>query len=331
MAMTGAYNESTTCPEFRLIVRHVRVYREDPDLDFFMEPIRTLLESKTVGASPVLSPELHRLYGGDLHFPEASENRPYVIGNFVATLDGVVSYQIPGKSGGGDISGHDDGDRFVMGLLRASADAVMIASGTLQATAPEHLWIPDSVSPIGTESYASYRRRDLGKSAMPLTVIVTASGAVDLDRAVFRTPGVRALIITTDRGRERLERSGVDRLDTTEVNAMAAPCNRIEPLSILRSLRAKYGVHLLLHEGGPTLFGQFVAHGLVDEFFLTVAPQIAGRTAERPRPGLIQGIDFLPETAPWLRIVSVKQRDDHLYLRYRSATAQCSKGDDVSA
>ena len=73
-----------------------------------MEPIRTLLESKTVEASPGLSPELHHLYGGDLHFPEASDSRPYVIGNFVATLDGVVSYQIPGKSGGGEISGHDD-------------------------------------------------------------------------------------------------------------------------------------------------------------------------------------------------------------------------------
>lgn len=36
-------------------------------------------------------------------------------------------------------------------------------------------------------------------------VIVTASGAVDLDRAVFRTPGVNALIITTERGRDRLE------------------------------------------------------------------------------------------------------------------------------
>ena len=286
-----------------------------------MEPIRTLFESKTVGASPVLSPELHYLYGGDLHFPEASDSRPYVIGNFVATLDGVVSYQIPGKSGGGEISSHDDGDRFVMGLLRASADAVMIASGTLQATPREHLWIPDSVSPIGTESYASYRR-ELGKSEMPLTVIVTSSGAVDLDRAVFRTPAVRALIITTERGRERLERSGVERLGTTEVSVMAAPHNRIEPLSILKSLRAKYGVHLLLHEGGPTLFGQFVAHGLVDEFFLTLAPQIAGRAAERPRPAVIQGIDFLPETAPWLRIVSVKQRRDHLYLRYRSATAR---------
>ena len=296
-----------------------------------MEPIRTLLESKTVEASPGLSPELHHLYGGDLHFPEASDSRLYVIGNFVATLDGVVSYQIPGRSGGGEISGHDDGDRFVMGLLRASVDAVMIASGTLQATVPEHLWIPGSVSPIGTESYASYRRRELGKSEMPLTVIVTSSGAVDLDRAVFRTPDVRALIITTERGRERLERSGVERLGTTEVNAMAAPCNRIEPLSILKSLRAKYGVHLLLHEGGPTLFGQFVADGLVDELFLTVAPQIAGRRPERPRSALIQGTDFLPETAPWLRIVSVKQRGDHLYLRYRSATAQRSKDDDVSA
>jgi len=287
-----------------------------------MEPIRTLFESKTVGASPVLTPELHYLYDGDLHFPEAFENRPYVIGNFVATLDGVVSYQIPGKSGGGEISGHDEGDRFVMGLLRASADAVMIASGTLHATAPEHVWIPGSVFPIGTESYASYRRRDLSKFELPLTVIVTSSGALDLDRAVFRTPGVRALIITTERGKERLERSGVDRLDTTEVDAMSAPSGRIEPLSILKSLRAKYGVHLLLHEGGPTLFGQFVAHGLVDEFFLTVAPQIGGRAAERPRPGLIQGIAFLPETAPWLGIVSVKQRGDHLYLRYRSATAQ---------
>jgi riboflavin biosynthesis pyrimidine reductase len=296
-----------------------------------VEPIRTLFESKTVSTSPVLPPGLHHLYGGDLHFPEASDIRPYVIGNFVATLDGVVSYQIPGRSGGGEISGHNDGDRFIMGLLRASADAVMIASGTLQATAPEHLWIPGSVSPIGTETYASYRRRELGKSEMPLTVIVTSSGAVDLDRAVFRTPGIRALIITTERGGDLLTRAGVERLGTTEVNVMATPYNRIEPISMLKILRAKYGVHLLLYEGGPTLFGQFVKHGLVDEFFLTVAPQIAGRSAERPRPGLIQGIDFLPETAPWLRIVSVKQRGDHLYFRYRSAAAPCSKDDDVSA
>src|ERR1700732_5317623 len=106
--------------------------------------IRTLIDRREAPAHSVLPEELRIAYGGDLWFPPSNAQRPYVIGNFVATLDGVVSYQIPGRSGGGEISGHDDGDRFIMGLLRTSADAVMIASGTLQATAPEYLWIPGS-------------------------------------------------------------------------------------------------------------------------------------------------------------------------------------------
>jgi riboflavin biosynthesis pyrimidine reductase len=72
----------------------------------------------------------------------------------------------------------------------------------------------------------------------------------------------------------------------------------------------------LLHEGGPTLFGDFVAHGCIDELFLTVAPQFAGRDASGQRPGVISGTQFAPETAPWLNIVSVKQSADHLHLRY---------------
>ena len=62
-----------------------------------------------------------------------------MIGNFVSTLDGIVSFLIPGKEGGGEISGHDEADRFIMGLLRASADAVMVGVGTLHATHPRHL------------------------------------------------------------------------------------------------------------------------------------------------------------------------------------------------
>jgi hypothetical protein len=34
------------------------------------------------------------------------------------------------------------------------------------------------------------------------------------------------------------------------------------------------------------------------------------------RPGFIAGVEFLPETAPWLNIVSVNVRENHLYLRY---------------
>jgi hypothetical protein len=37
--------------------------------------------------------------------------RPYVFANFVSTLDGAVSLGIPGKSGGGEISGFNRHDR----------------------------------------------------------------------------------------------------------------------------------------------------------------------------------------------------------------------------
>jgi riboflavin biosynthesis pyrimidine reductase len=59
-----------------------------------------------------------------------------------------------------------------------------------------------------------------------------------------------------------------------------------------------------------------VATGCVDELFLTIAPQVAGRNRQPLRPGLIGGVEFLPEAAPWLDIVSVKERGNHLFLRY---------------
>ena len=86
--------------------------------------------------------------------------------------------------------------------------------------------------------------------------------------------------------------------------------------SILELLRAEFGVSLPLHEGGPTLFGSFVANGCLDELFLTIAPQVAGRNRQPLRPGFIAGVEFLPEAAPWLDIVSVKERGNHLFLRY---------------
>jgi RibD C-terminal domain len=74
---------------------------------------------------------LRELYDGGLHFRTSPAERPFVIGNFVSTLDGVVSYAIKGQAGGSTISGSDCADRFIMGLLRASADAIMVGAGTV--------------------------------------------------------------------------------------------------------------------------------------------------------------------------------------------------------
>jgi riboflavin biosynthesis pyrimidine reductase len=280
-----------------------------------MEQITTLLDRDGALDDGVLPEDLRILYSGDLRFP-ADPDRIYVVGNFVSTLDGVVSYEIPGRSGGGEISGFNAADRFIMGLLRASADAIVVGAGTLRDTAAGHLWVAEHVYAEARESYARYRLESLNKTDPPLNVIVAGSGAVDLQRAVFRTPGVKTLIITSPNGSERLASNGLESLASVEARVLDSTDGKIAPGSILKLLRDEFAVNHLLHEGGPTLFGDFVAHGCVDELFLTVAPQVAGRAVKRQRPGVISGTEFLPETAPWLKIVSVKQSADHLYLRY---------------
>jgi len=280
-----------------------------------MELIRTLLDRQHA-VVPVLPEDLRALYGGDLLIP-TGDLRPYVMGNFVSTLDGVVSFDVPGKAGGGDISGFNSADRFIMGLLRASADAVMVGAATLNEVSQSHLFIGESIYRAAADSYARYRREVLCKPQHPLTVIVTGKGNIDLRRAVFQTPGVRAVILTTEEGQARLSAAGVQSLPSTQVRVIPATGSRLPASPLLELLQREYGVRLLLHEGGPALFGAFVAEGLVDEFFLTVAPQLAGRNLESSRPGMIAGIEFLPGDAPWLELVSVKECGNHLYLRYR--------------
>jgi hypothetical protein len=79
--------------------------------------VRTLIDSDQEYAEPALPQGLRELYDGDLHFPARPVQRPFVMANFVSTLDGVVSYEIEGQAGGSTISGSDPADRFIMGLL----------------------------------------------------------------------------------------------------------------------------------------------------------------------------------------------------------------------
>lgn len=291
-----------------------------------MEPIRTLLAAQAVEPTgDVLPEDLRARYGGDLCFPGAPEGRPYCIANFVSTLDGVVSFNLPGASGGDQISHSNEADRFTMGLLRASVDAILVGAGTLAATGPEGSWLPEAVYPDGKEMYARYRTEVLRKPEHPLVVVVTGSGEVDLGSAVFHTPRTRVLILTTEDGKARLAQSGSGALDSVEVRALAWTGKSLAPSAIFTMLRREAGVELLLHEAGPTLFGEFVAGGFIDELFLTVAPQLAGRAKGEPRPGLVANMEFSPATAPWWELLGVKGAADFLFLRYRRRFASVSR------
>ena len=279
--------------------------------------VRTLIDFDKQYAESALTEELRELYDGDLHFRTSPAARPYVIANFVSTLDGVVSYEIKGKSGGSTISGSNPADRFIMGLLRASADAVLVGAGTLRDISAKSLWTPEYVYPDAKRLYAEYRVNALHKPEYPLLAIVSGSGQLELERAIFRTPAMRTVVITTSAGRDELTRRGAATLDSVEVHALNSNSGTIAPRAILQLLQSQYGVKTLLHEGGPTLFGQFLAADAVDELFLTLAPQVAGRDRDVTRPALVQGVQFLPDSAPWFQMASVKQRAAYLYLRYR--------------
>src|SRR5262249_31346360 len=114
-----------------------------------LTPLEPLFEIEG-GSALSLPPDLATLYGR-FHLP-AHPGRPYVIGNFVTTLDGVVTLNEPGHAGGGDISGWSRQDQLVMGLLRAIADSVIVGAGTLRA-APQHRWTAQYISPPQADAY----------------------------------------------------------------------------------------------------------------------------------------------------------------------------------
>src|SRR5262249_38765524 len=260
--------------------------------------VRTIIDRDQGHVESALPQRLRELYDGDLHFPATPAQRPFVIANFVSTLDGVVSYKIKGHAGGSTISGSDPEDRFIMGLLRASADAVMVGARTVHDVSPKGLWIPEYTYPDAKHLYTEYRVNVLHKPEYPLLVIVSASGKLELTRAIFRTPGMRTLVITTSAGRDELTRAGATALGSVEIHVLNSSSGSIAPHSILQLLHVQFGIRMLLHEGGPMLFGQFLAADAVDELFMTLSPQIAGRKGNATRLAMVQGVEFMPDCAP---------------------------------
>ncbi len=277
--------------------------------------LRALLPLYSVkgGATVPLPRKLARLYGG-LRMP-APGSSPKVFSNFVTTLDGVVSLQVKGHSGGGDISGFNSQDRMVMGLLRAVADVVIVGSGTLAAD-PQHVWTPDAICPELAREYQLLRHA-MFKHPAALNVVVSASGNIDLRLPVFASGRVPVLIATTRTGARRLHKQRLP--DSVSIRSIRSRSGRIEPGAILDEVARASGGERILIEGGPQLLGSFYRAGLVDEQFLTLAPQIAGRREQDGRLSLVMGTTFAPQHPLWGSLTDVRRGQSHLFLRYSFA------------
>ena len=274
-----------------------------------LAPLATLHETKRGTVLP-LPPRLARLYGR-LRMPLA-RTQPHLISNFVTTLDGVVSLNVKGHASGADISGWSAQDRMVMGLLRAVADVVIVGAGTL-AVDRHHLWTAEGIFPGLADEYRRLRAT-LGKRGPPLHVIVSGSGRIDLGLRVFASGEVPALIVTTAAGAKQLRKQRAP--DSVLIRAVRSSTGAIRARSILGEVRRVSSGKLILVEGGPRLLGDFYAEHLIDEQFLTLSPQIAGRDVGDQRLSLVMGQSFAPRNPLWGTLIDLRRGSSHLFLRY---------------
>ena len=277
------------------------------------------------------SPVQHPAYApyGKLGFPVSPSDRPWIYANFVQTLDGITSWK--GEHAlGSDIS-HSSEDRWLMDLLRAHADAVLLGSKTLA----EEKAVLGPISRGATYHIEDPQLRDLrthlGRRRETI-IFVTGSAALKLsDFAVFDGDKVDAVILTSKAGAAKLapQQAGhphVRILEAGEGNVVDLPV-------AMRMLSQELGIRLLLCEGGPTLYGYMSRAGLIDEKFLTISPVEAGQIIpEEQETGMLEGParlrpttfsapGFTADNAPWWNWVSCRKVGDHGFNRYRRKTA----------
>jgi riboflavin biosynthesis pyrimidine reductase len=258
-------------------------------------PMDVLFEDERL-PSVALPAELNRLYGGDLGF-----SAPRVYANFVSTLDGIVAIpSIP--SSNSLINMESKADHFVMGLLRAFADVVLIGSGVLRAS-PTGTWLPEKVYPPAAEAFAELRRA-LGKGKAPEVAVLTGSGSIDPEHPVLEAG---AVVLTNAAGAERLE----GRLPPAASVIALGEETTLDGRLVVDALLER-GHQLILSEAGPHTFGSLLAAQVVDELFVTVSPLLVGGGGDRFR--LVEGAGPLPGVRG--RLTSLRQHDEHVFLRY---------------
>ncbi|WP_051450126.1 dihydrofolate reductase family protein [Actinospica robiniae] len=268
-------------------------------------PLEILYEHPDIAGRP-LPAGLHALYGGGLDLPS-----PCLYANFVASIDGVAALGPEHPSSGSAISGREPADRFVMGLLRAFASAVLIGAGTLRAT-PTHHWTPEHVYRAAAPEFAALRA-SRGLSAQPELVIATARGDLPADHPALEAG---AVIATTEAGARRL----AGRIPGTCTILALGDSPTIDPAVLMQAVRAR-GHAVVLTEAGPRLIGRLVDRGLLDELFLTIAPVLAGRD-RIPRAGLIADLELLPGRRETADLVGLRRQASVLFLRYRLSSPQ---------
>lgn len=218
-----------------------------------------------------------------------TDGRPWVLMNMVTSIDGATA--VDGVSGG--LGG--PGDKDVFSAIRAVADVIIAAAGTMRA---------EDYGPPRTPPARQDERRARGQAPFPRLAAITSSLDLDPSSPLFTESVEAPLIYTVDTAPADRQAALADRAEI-----VTAGTDRVDLSTVIDDLAAR-GATIVLVEGGPGLNGQFVAEGLVDEINVSTAPSLVGGDSPRIAHGE-------PVSSPTgLSLAHLWEDDGFLFSRY---------------
>jgi riboflavin biosynthesis pyrimidine reductase len=130
------------------------------------------------------------------------------------------------------------------------------------------------------------------------------ASAVVVGGRTVRAEGYEGLL--GDEAKARREDRGLPPEPELAVFTRASP----SPPELWRELRERHPDGLIVCEGGPTLLGFIIEHGLLDQLVLGISPQIVGDDAQKRLLSHAGALDVQ------LELLAAAAADGFLFLRY---------------
>jgi riboflavin biosynthesis pyrimidine reductase len=222
------------------------------------------------------------------------EGRPWVIVDMIASIDGATA--VAGRSGalGGAA------DKAVFRALRAVPDVVVVGAATARI---------ENYGAVRLDDEVRARREARGQAPVPRLALVSGRMDLDHDAPLFTEAADPPIVLTTDAVRA----DHTDRF-AGRAELVAAGTDRVDMGLALGHLHA-LGARVVLVEGGPSINGQVVAAGLVDEWCQSLAPLLVGGDSARVAHGpTVEGAE--PERMVLHRLL---EQDGYLFGTWRRA------------
>jgi riboflavin biosynthesis pyrimidine reductase len=286
--------------------------------------LRKIFESDDYKKNKLMlqSKKVREVYG-ELYFEELPVNRPYIFTSLVTSIDGRIAFKdspegpLIAKRNLLDQEGASC-DFWVLNMLRACCDGIIIGAGTLNAE-------PDFTGHI-FDCDLENDRVTMGKYKIPWNIITSKDGTdIPFLHGVFNHTEIPIVFNTSQKGLECIERSFNKKYEVIEqpVKDFEMKRNKVyvvvtgerEPdinksLHILKSM----GIHYLLVES-PTITHLYIENSVMDELFFNYSCIYLGGNSLTIGA---QGNAFTTSNRPHTKVVSIHSHSQHFfYIRHK--------------